>query len=486
MSILSARSFRPIFYLVAILAVVAFWLPTIQPAHAQSLLDEDLPLRTQFGGQVFSDNLTVRDGEVYDGDVTVLTGNAVVKRGGRIDGNLNVLSGNVEVQEGGEVDGDISALSGNILIAGQVDGDVAAFSGNVDLAATAVIDGDVSIVTGSLNRAPGAQVRGDVVRGRGFPLPIPGSGENRDFSRPNPPSLAVRGPSFLGWLANLLLRVILAVILSAVIVTLVTLLHHLQPDILRPVYGVMVERTAFSFIVGLLVNLVLAILTAGLFTTLILCLGGVVTGVLLIGINLVGWAVVAQYVGQRLTRYLNTPIRPLTATLLGAIILTSLTTMLWALGGCFRFFGILFWLLVSSVGVGAAVVYWLKLDGRTTVPPPASPSVGTPAPVTPPVRAPMPGAPPSESLTSAPGVVNETASGEMLAPESAAPPPDADFTILRGVGPTFDRRLKAAGIRTFAQLAALTPEEIAAIIGWTPQRVIVDDLIGQAQRLSVQ
>jgi hypothetical protein len=372
------------------------------------------------------------------------------------------------------------------VIAGQVGGDVSALSGNIDLAETAEIDGDVSVVNGQLTRARGAEVDGELVRGRG-------ADENTPPERPEPPGPPRGAPSFFGWLANLLLRLILAVILSAVVVTLVTLLHHLRPDILRPIYAVMIERTAFSFIVGLLVNLVLAILTVGLFATVILCLGGVMTGVLLVGLNLVGWAVVAQYLGQRLTQFINTPIRPITSTLLGVIVLTSLTAILWALGGCFQFLGFLLWLGTSSVGVGAAVVHWLKLGGRTLRPSIRPAEGGLP----PPDRGPAPTAPPNAPVPT-------VAADEPLLPMTLPPEPpisivpvneesispavtsEVDFTIIRGVGPTFDRRLKAAGIHTFAQLAASTPDEIAPIIGWTPQRVINDDIIGQAQRLSEQ
>ena len=58
------------------------------------------------------------------------------------------------------------------------------------------------------------------------------------------------------------------------------------------------------------------------------------------------------------------------------------------------------------------------------------------------------------------------------------------FTVIKGIGPVFDRRLKETGIRTFAQLAALTPEQVAAIIGWPPQRVIATDLLAQASKLA--
>jgi predicted flap endonuclease-1-like 5' DNA nuclease len=46
---------------------------------------------------------------------------------------------------------------------------------------------------------------------------------------------------------------------------------------------------------------------------------------------------------------------------------------------------------------------------------------------------------------------------------------------IRGIGPVFATRLKAAGIRTFAELAALTPERIVEIV--TPDNTAENNLI---------
>lgn len=56
-----------------------------------------------------------------------------------------------------------------------------------------------------------------------------------------------------------------------------------------------------------------------------------------------------------------------------------------------------------------------------------------------------------------------------------------DFTEIPEIGPTLSQRLYAANIRTFADLAEMTPEEIADVIGWLPEQVIHNDLIGQAK-----
>lgn len=44
-----------------------------------------------------------------------------------------------------------------------------------------------------------------------------------------------------------------------------------------------------------------------------------------------------------------------------------------------------------------------------------------------------------------------------------------DLTLINGIGPTFARRLQAAGITSYAQLAEMTPErvkEIAQLSNW--------------------
>jgi predicted flap endonuclease-1-like 5' DNA nuclease len=61
-----------------------------------------------------------------------------------------------------------------------------------------------------------------------------------------------------------------------------------------------------------------------------------------------------------------------------------------------------------------------------------------------------------------------------------------NFLKIRGIGPTFNRRLLDAGITTYRQLAATSPEEIAAIVGWAPERVIRDQLREQAAELAEQ
>jgi predicted flap endonuclease-1-like 5' DNA nuclease len=67
-------------------------------------------------------------------------------------------------------------------------------------------------------------------------------------------------------------------------------------------------------------------------------------------------------------------------------------------------------------------------------------------------------------------------------PDKGKPKPATpdDFAVLHGVGAAFAERLHQAGIRTFASLARLTPEEVAERCEVPVWRIRRDDWIGQA------
>lgn len=64
------------------------------------------------------------------------------------------------------------------------------------------------------------------------------------------------------------------------------------------------------------------------------------------------------------------------------------------------------------------------------------------------------------------------------------PPAGDDFTRIQGVGRSADRKLRAAGILTFAQLAAAPAEMVAAILGVRVEEVIEDEIQKQAHTLA--
>ncbi len=64
---------------------------------------------------------------------------------------------------------------------------------------------------------------------------------------------------------------------------------------------------------------------------------------------------------------------------------------------------------------------------------------------------------------------------------------DDDLTAIAGIGPALQRKLKEHGIRSFAQIAVLSDQDIDRLEGSIikfPGRIKRDDWIGQAQRFS--
>jgi hypothetical protein len=63
-----------------------------------------------------------------------------------------------------------------------------------------------------------------------------------------------------------------------------------------------------------------------------------------------------------------------------------------------------------------------------------------------------------------------------------------DLKLINGIGPAVERRLHGIGTYTYAQLAALSPADIAAAVagigGLTSERIIKQDWIGQAYKLA--
>jgi predicted flap endonuclease-1-like 5' DNA nuclease len=61
-----------------------------------------------------------------------------------------------------------------------------------------------------------------------------------------------------------------------------------------------------------------------------------------------------------------------------------------------------------------------------------------------------------------------------------------DLTLINGIGPAFERALNAVGIRSFAQLAQQTPEELAIQLATrvTAERIRRDRWIEQARELA--
>jgi predicted flap endonuclease-1-like 5' DNA nuclease len=253
-------------------------------------------------------------------------------------------------------------------------------------------------------------------------------------------------------------------------------------------------------------------------------------------VTLVGWVVLSVWLGERLESSLRkragTELHPLIPVAIGALLLTGATFFAWSLAECL---GLIMAVLLGSTGTGAVLVHLArraKLAGGgpsggvsgVNVPPP-SPSSGGAVVVTDPTK---PKAEPTDAgldhttasfaEQAADEEIVESASGIVESEETESQPPTTgdegfvtgeelglsdeaqrqlrrgagletpadDFTRIRGIGPAFNRRLNEAGVTRFAQLATMTPEQIAEIVGWPPERVIRDQLREQAADLAAE
>jgi predicted flap endonuclease-1-like 5' DNA nuclease len=333
-----------------------------------------------------------------------------------------------------------------------------------------------------------------------------------------------------------------------------------------------------------LANLTVLFLAGLLAITICLLPLALVPLLLLLAVNVVGWAVASQIVGERIVAATKQTVQPALTVLVGAFFLTGTSALLWAMGGCFQFVASLLIFAVSSVGAGAVLVPWLNRrrgfggwTGHGGRVPPTEPTPPSPAPSRgvaedQDVAAPLgyttaaevnaanrgagatavmtPSAATSEATT-AEALTAETVEQDVAAPldyvtaeeinatqeqsstsatksrgrgskkaatststatpasegaaeeiveQDVAGPIDYvtaqevitteavtegdDFLRIKGVGPTYARRLKDAGYASFAQIAAATPEQVAVAIGWPVDRVLRSEIIDQAKVLA--
>lgn len=440
--------------------------------------------------RIFNQDLLVDDGQV-------------------INENVAVLNGDVTIRAGGVINGDLSVVRGDVDLAGTIRGNLAVVQGAVSLLSSARVEGDVSIVSGEVEREQGAFVGGNFVGGP--------SGDWEGLFRNNNGTEIGNAPQFRGpdaqrsWLATLLWRLIQAVLWTLLITGLVVFIVWLAPTQVKQVAQTAETEPALSFAVGLIVSLLVTFLSMGLFLTICLAPAGFLLSSLLAIVALLGWAATAYWISEKLAALRPEGALPhipsLVLVALSALVLTGLTFFSWALIACI---GFLIGVLLVSPGVGGVLVNLARRTGRMG-PAPVAPAKTPPANVTTPAT--VAGAETSDATSDdafgiASGIVGDDAgsnqsesaatdfvTGEELGltdAERAAlqagagnvPAQPADFTRLKGVGATFDKRLKDAGITTFAALAALTPDQISAIIGWPPERILRDGLIEQAAGLA--
>jgi hypothetical protein len=84
------------------------------------------------------------------------------------------------------------------------------------------------------------------------------------------------------------------------------------------------------------------------------------------------------------------------------------------------------------------------------------------------------------------GAAAEAATVDSSMVEPVAPETDSDnLQLINGIGPAYERRLKQAGIKTYADLASCAPEDLREIAGIKSRPLSApEEWITQAQTLS--
>ncbi len=358
--------------LLVLVVVIANW--NRREAVGRWVMPGPVQFTAQGDKHAYSEDVVVETGEVFNHDVIVYSGDVTVEEDGLIKGDLVAYSGDVTIEAGGKVQGSVTALSGDAWIDGAVGGDLVVWSGDIDLAETAKIGGNASVMAGELHREEGSLVQGNLLRGN-FSLPqLPPLLESLQIpavpalpAEPAAPAMPAvdtaiqRSWHWGGALFGLLGRLLLAAFGSSLIVLLAGLVFYARPALVQTVGQTLHEQRPLSFAVGLIVNLVLVVLTVLLVATLCLAPVGLAVGVLFAAINLVGWSALSLSVGDWLLRRATLENQPLVALIVGALVLTGLLALSWALGGGFRPLAYVATLLVTAFGSGAVVVYWLRV-----------------------------------------------------------------------------------------------------------------------------
>lgn len=455
----------------------------------------------------------------------IFGGHFTLRSGERLLGDLGVLGGTVELEEGSQVAGDVLVAGGSLRVAGSVEGDIAIFGGTLELAATARVDGDVVHFGGIIERSPGAVVTGEFGPGPGFP----------EFSFPGWRGLRLIPQFRLGvgsvpglqagpaeWLLRQLLRLLRGIGMTMALAALALVVTLFWPSGIELTGRTEIEQPVLAFVVGLL-TLFAALLLAFLLAITICLLPVTILLLVALGIAVfLAWVAAGWVVGHKLLAWLN--LRGMT-TVVEVTVGTALVVMLYFILGILPCVNFIYGALVASLGVGALVLTrfgtqpyrpgrswsaWMAPRPPTPVAPEAEakpeaarpeaeaaaadatrptdserPGVHTAAELgLPPAAAELaervttqPAAPTSEQV---PDAARGTAEVEAITPL----PEGDDLQRISGIGPTFAQRLREAGIVTYAQLARLSAEQLAAMAGTTLERVRRNRWIEQARDLA--
>ncbi len=254
------------------------------------------------------------------GEQTVTGGSFVLRANETIEGDLVVLGGSATLETGARVEGDINVAGGSADIGGTVTGDVNVLGGSIKLRSSAVVEGGTQVLGGSIDREEGATVRqsGNVIDlkvdtpagqidigkriGREISAEMARANaaknkSNTTFENDNGSANSDGDDWQSAWaIISTTFFVATLILLVLVSISVVTLIPDKTNRMLAAARG----EWLISGGIGLLSIIALSILIALFTVTLCLIPLAGVLGLTLIAGMLIGMAVIARYVGERL------------------------------------------------------------------------------------------------------------------------------------------------------------------------------------------
>jgi predicted flap endonuclease-1-like 5' DNA nuclease len=282
--------------------------------------------------------------------------------------------------------------------------------------------------------------------------------QNAPFRGPNDGFLGDRPLGFVG-------RTLTGLLLLGLFVAGAAAIAAFRPRWTGEVQGTLASQAALSFAAGLIANVLMLAVIGFLYITICLRPPALLLAVGLLAFNVAGMAAVGAEIGGRLSERLRGTWTPTSRTALGVAAPGAIIVFLWAVGGCFGFFGNMGALLLGSFGVGAILVKALNLGAKA----PTSPAAPTDSPAAPraPATAPTtPSAPATSDSSSMPPVAPAAAAAPVATTLSETTPSAAassDSSPLPPVAPAATVATDAA-----ATAAAAAASEPAAPAAGTP------------------
>jgi len=256
--------------------LAALLLLPLQTASALDLSDS---------GPFFGENVTLTEGETFNGD-------------------LVVFGGSVTIEEGATVTGSVVLIGGSLSMNGEVRADVVVIGGAVSLGAESHTFGNLVTVGAPVSRAEGARVDGDVVNNPKKPsVTVP---EIPEPAVPEP-NMIVNGVVNLFWnVVNLFAQSIGFGLLAALLVLFL-------PQQTRRVGEAIPAQPAWTGAMGFISILlfIVALVALGLFSVLIITLFLTIPVIIILSIvfaaaAIFGWIGLGTEIGLRLGTALKT------------------------------------------------------------------------------------------------------------------------------------------------------------------------------------